>query len=239
MVSSKKREELVGALHSDDPAAALRHLESQGALFSIIPELQTAKGAEQPPEHFWDVLNHLEESVSSVDAVLADPILLSSKFPLSSYFREKPCGSLSRLTILKIAALFHDIAKPQTLTREPDGQYRFFGHPELGASIAKEAMLRLGFFACEISMVSTMIVHHLRPGVLAYKEVPSDRALLRYFRDLNDVAVDTLILSLADHRSMRGPLMGKEEWIEHLEAVKSVLDRQVERLNRQKMQLNF
>jgi len=56
---------------------------------------------------------------------------------------------------------------------------------------------------------------HLRPGYLADNEELTPRAIFRYFRDTNGEAVSTLLLSIADQRSTKGPLTTKASRIHH------------------------
>jgi poly(A) polymerase len=74
-------------------------------------------------------------------------------------------------------------------------------------------------------MVSMMVEHHLRPGQLAREsELPTPRAIYRYFRDTDEVGIDTIFLNLADHLAARGPMMEFESWREHAEAMTFVLE---------------
>jgi poly(A) polymerase len=70
-----------------------------------------------------------------------------------------------------------------------------------------------------------MIEHHLRPGQLARdRELPTPRAIYRYFRDTGEAGVDTIFLNLADHLAARGPMMELESWREHAEVMTFVLE---------------
>ena len=63
--------------------------------------------------------------------------------------------------------LLHDIAKPATLARKPDGSPSFHGHEVLGAKMADTCLQRL---RCSRSLrrdVTHLIRWHLRPGLLA------------------------------------------------------------------------
>ena len=62
-----------------------------------------------------------------------------------------------------MAALFHDIAKPDTFTMiNKDGlmQGRFLTHPEVGAKIATKIMKRLRFSSEEIEEITYLIINH-------------------------------------------------------------------------------
>ena len=54
-------------------------------------------------------------------------------------------------------------------------------------------------------------------------ELPSRRAIYRYFRDTDEVAIDALFFSLADHLATRGPNLDMANWQEHANIVAYVL----------------
>ncbi len=125
--------------------------------------------------------------------------------------------------LLKLAGLLHDIAKPQTKSIEENGRMRFLGHAKEGACVVEGIMERLRFSARETDMVSKMVEHHLRPGQMG-GEVPSRRAIYRYFRDIGDVGIDTIFLNLADHLAARGPKLELDNWREHTHSLAFVLE---------------
>ena len=214
----------------------LHLLDELGLLMAVLPELSACRGAEQPKEHFWDVLDHSIETVGTIEFLLrisdseyfGEEILAVAPWSpqLEGYFEETVASDHQRKTLLKIAGLLHDIAKPQTRTIEEGGRMRFFGHSEEGTAIAQGIMERLRFSSRECEMVSRMIEYHLRPGQLARDaEMPTKRAIYRYFRDSGDVGIDIIFLNLADHLAARGPMMELEKWCEHAEAMAYVIDK--------------
>ena len=73
-------------------------------------------------------------------------------------------------------------------------------------------------------MVAKMVEHHLRPtGMRDGDDWPTNRAIHRYFRDVGDVAIDTLYLSLADYLGAKGPDLVHEEWRNHAKMVGHIL----------------
>ncbi len=114
-----------------------------------------------------------------------------------------------------MAALLHDIAKPQTKTVDEDGRARFLGHPAEGAAISACILERLRFSAREVKLVETMVRHHLRLGQMSHDDMPTHRAIYRYFRDTGEVGTDIILLNLADHLATRGPNLDMAEWRRH------------------------
>jgi len=179
---------------------------------------------EQPKEHFWDVFDHNMETVGYGERILlrdareGDPILREVPWRerFDEHFREPLSGGRTRSVAFKLACLLHDVAKPQTKAVQPNGRTRFFGHGEMGAEMAEEALGRLRFSRREVQAVSRMVREHLRPVQISQKwEPPSRRAVYRYLRELGEVSVDTLYLSLADHVAAVGPNLDPEEWRKH------------------------
>lgn len=230
------REELVRLLSVPDRDSVLLYLDDLGLLTAIIPELAAAKGVEQPKEHFWDVFNHLVRTPAAADFLLRQgdwPVLRGLRRDalnaapwserLAEYFNREVSRGTTRRVLVKMAALLHDIAKPQTKTIEHTGRTRFFGHGLEGSEIAAGILERLRFSTREVKLVEGMVKHHMRPGQLSQEGLPTRRAIYRYFRDIGDAAVDTLFLGLADHLAARGPRLDMAEWRRHARLVEYVL----------------
>ncbi len=73
-------------------------------------------------------------------------------------------------------------------------------------------------------MVETMVDLHLRPGQMSQGvELPTSRAIYRYFRRAGDVALDTLYLNMADYIAARGPYLERDEWAAYARMVRHIL----------------
>jgi poly(A) polymerase len=238
VAGERVREELLRLLAVPNSSHSLAYLDELGLLTAIIPELAEAKGVKQPKEHFWDVFDHSLETVSAVDFILhqgewqhADGKLLAavpwSEFLSQHFSREVSRGSTRRL-LLKLAALLHDVAKPQTKAITEDGRMRFLGHGKLGAEVVVGILERLRFSSKEIRLVGVMVREHLRPGQMSQQGLPSHRAIYRYFRDTEGAGIDILFLSLADHLASRGPKLELAGWKEHCRLVGYVLEQHLE-----------
>lgn len=224
------REEFLRILAPDGARGRIQTLDWLGLLEHIVPELMASKGVEQPKAHYWDVWGHSLHTVEAAEGVTGghqnSPVFSCVPWTPESeaYFAETVSDGHTRRTVLKLAALFHDIAKPQTKTLEPDGRTRFFGHSEQGAVIADERLRHLRLSSRGVSMVSRMVEHHLRPsGMSNDGEWPTGRAIHRYFRDVGDVALDTLYLCMADYLGAKGPELSHPEWLNHARMISHVL----------------
>jgi poly(A) polymerase len=228
------RDELYYILETPRAYHSFRYLDRLGLLDPLMPELTMAKGVTQPKEHFWDVFDHSLETVAAVERLLRqqrgeqeDAFLNSVPWTpdIAQHFAQQIAGGRTRGALLKLAGLLHDIGKPITKTIEQSGKMRFLGHPQEGTAMVVQLMKRLRFSNREIKMVQLMTEHHMRPGYLVGEEMPTHRAIYRYFRATAEVGIDTLFLGLADHLAARGPTLDPDEWRKHTETVQYMLDK--------------
>ena len=225
------RDELLAILALDGAKLHLELLDDLGLLCCIIPELGDTKGVRQPREHYWDVFGHSMNAVDGVERITSaerlDPVVreVSWGTETAQRFASEVCDGHSRRTLLKMAGLLHDVAKPPTKMVDSTGRTRFFGHHTMGAAMSRGILGRLRLGNRGAALVSAMVEHHLRPAQMSHGlEMPTPRAVHRYFRDVGEAAVDTLYLSLADHLAARGPLLDMDAWRHHTARSAHVLD---------------
>lgn len=237
----RQRDELARVLDTPVAAAMLRLADDLGLLDVLIPELIPGKGCIQPKEHVYDVFDHEVETVAVLDALLGPPPLpddpqgdryaalwqgLPDAAAVRARYDAQAAEGRTHRALLKLTALLHDVAKPQTRAVQPDGRVRFFGHDDIGAQVAAAVLERLRFTARETRLAALLIKEHLRPGQLASgRRLPTRRALYRFFRDLGDAAPDLLLLNLADHAAARGAEMPDEAWAGHAAYIRWILER--------------
>ncbi len=225
------RNEFLGILSMDGARGYLQVLDHLDLLCRVIPELADAKGVDQPKEHYWDVWDHSLHAVEFAELVTKghhnSPIYTQLPWPggREEYFNQVISDGHNRRTVLKLAALLHDVAKPQTKHMDETGRTRFPGHPELGAAIAETRLTQLHMSARGVAAVCKMVEEHLRPATMQQgAELATARAVYRYFRDLGDVAIDTLFLWMADHLAAKGPELDTDAWSVHARMVAHILE---------------
>lgn len=226
------RDEFMTILAATGARPQLEVLDRLDLLCRVIPELEATKHCQQPrSHHYWDVWGHLLHCVEYAEEVTAghrnNAIYTMAPWTgkEDSYFAETIGDGHTRRTVLKLAALLHDIAKPQTRAADADGRVRFLGHSEQGAEIVRERLTSLRMSRRITDLVSDMVLHHLRPSQLRDgSAMPSPRAIFRYYRDVGDAAVDTLYLAMADVLAARGPDLVPERWANYARMVAAVLE---------------
>jgi len=247
--AERQRDELALCFASDHGSRALRLLDDAGLLQLLFPEVTAARGVTQPKEHHYDVFDHLIETVAALDFMLSTEEPAAPReaqlqrslwstlaawdadvaIELRAYLDEEVSEGRSRRALLKFAGVLHDVAKPETRAPDETGRIRFFGHAERGAETTRRVLRRLRLSRREIDLAATMVDEHLRPTQLGQPgELPSRRALYRYFRDTGDAAESVLLLSLADALAARGPGMTIEAWQGYVSYIGLVLARRHE-----------
>jgi tRNA nucleotidyltransferase/poly(A) polymerase len=174
----------------------------------VLPELAGLRGVEQNRYHHLDVHDHtlavLEEAVAlerDPAAALGDDLA----GPIRAFLAEPLADEVTRGTALRFGALLHDVAKPETQTRNADGSVLGFpGHADLGADRSRAALARLRTSERLQAHVAALARHHLRLGYLVH-ELPLDRRTIhRYLVATHPVEVDVSLLSVADRLATRG-----------------------------------
>jgi putative nucleotidyltransferase with HDIG domain len=221
----RKRNELLYILDSPQPAVSIRTLDILKVLPHLLPELLALKDVEQPPPHVSDVWEHTLLCLLKLEMILN---ALNEKYD-ESFASEFTMGTIvlrlgryrsqitrhinttitpdrSRRALLYLAALYHDIAKPETLERDIDGRIRFINHENLGAEIISVRASKFHMSNAERDHLKRIVRNHLRPLQLAMiGKSPSRRAVYRFFRDTRSAGVDIVLLSLADLLATYGP----------------------------------
>ena len=228
------RQELALIVAADGAADHLRQLDRLGLVRPILPEVAALKGVTQSPPHAYDVFEHTVISVAQAERLTRlSPVELGqdeaeylSPFAeaLQVHFGQVLCEERSRATLLKFAALLHDVGKPLTCQVDDTGRIRALGHEVLGEQMAKDVLTRLRFSSQEISIVGTIVRHHMRPGWLLKGPPITRRAVYRFFRDTGDAGIDVLILALADQLAKRGTIPEREHWRDYLRLTHLMLD---------------
>jgi len=193
--------ELLKLFESENSAENLVLMKDTGLLFEILPELIPQTKVPPNLHHHLYLIDHTIEVIRQIEEE-------GKKFPdwaTRHIYRE--FGATTRaISLLKMAALLHDLGKPSTWTIEEDGRNRFIKHEEVGSELAIELLKRLKFSKNASAYIRLLIKNHLYPSQLIREGIEnvSDKAIMRFFRRIIDDTPDLLLLTLADRLSARG-----------------------------------
>jgi poly(A) polymerase len=242
------RDELFRILEGPQPAACLRALDKLGALQNILPELSALKGVEQPAPHVSEVWTHTLSAVQHLESILAaltpdyHPesaedifngllVLRLGRYrrKLAEYFGAPLNVNRSIRGLLFLTVLYHDAGKPSCRTVGEQGQVRFLGHDQRGAELAAERARLLSLSNDEMEHMEIVIRNHMRLHYLAdrlvkEKKAPSRRAIYRFFRDVGQAGIDSVLLGLADCRATYEHSLPQETWSAYLDVSRTLLE---------------
>ncbi len=154
------RDELMRVLLAPTPSRGLRLMQRTGLLRAVLPEIDEGHLKRQNSYHRYTILRHTLETVDRVEAVPE----------------------------LRLAALLHDSAKPGVRTRGQSG-WRFTGHAEAGALLAREILGRLRFSR----ELTGRVVHLVRHHMIGYTPEWGDAAVRRWIRRIGPENTDLLL----------------------------------------------
>jgi putative nucleotidyltransferase with HDIG domain len=164
------RDEIDKILASTLPSRGFRLMESTGLMGLFLEELASCRGVEQKGFHNFDVLDHL---------------LYSCDFTAAKGYSHE----------LRLAALFHDIGKPQVRGIDDTGVYTFYRHEEISAEIAEKILNRLRYSNAVIDKTCHLIKEHM----FSYTENWTDAAVRRFIARAGEENLkDLYSLRLAD-----------------------------------------
>jgi tRNA nucleotidyltransferase (CCA-adding enzyme) len=131
------RDEFSRIVMSDSPMEGIVRLHETGLLAHIVPEVEEGIGVEQNSDHIYDVWTHTLKALQHA----AD-----RKWPLH----------------VRLAALFHDISKPETRRWAKDkNDWTFYGHEVVGARKTRHALKRLRYPNHIIDTVTKLVRWHM------------------------------------------------------------------------------
>jgi tRNA nucleotidyltransferase (CCA-adding enzyme) len=131
------RDEFIRIINSNQPMMALIMAQQLGILEYISPELTKGIGIEQNQAHSYDVFGHLLRALQHA----ADK---NWDFDV------------------RLAALFHDVSKPETRRWSPEkNDWTFHGHEVVGSRATKRALEDLKFPRETIEKVTKLVRWHM------------------------------------------------------------------------------
>jgi poly(A) polymerase len=168
IVSAERlRDELDKLMVVPSPQAGLWFVVETGLAEEFLPELPALALEQDPIHRHKDVLAH---TIAVVERTPPD-------------------------RVLRLAALLHDIGKPQTRAFGAGG-VSFHHHEVVGARMARERMRALRYPNEDIDQVCRLIELHLR--FHTYRMGWTDRAVRRYVRDAGELLERLNLLTRAD-----------------------------------------
>lgn len=196
------KRELFDVLQLPCASRAIKTLLDVGIIDTLIPELLDFASVTQGPPHRLNLLEHSLKTVEILDDVLQknNETLISNKDKIIDYINYQVEEKVSRRSLLIFAGLMHDIGK--TVSRsETGGRITFYGHEGQGARINKGIAERLGLGSRAQAIIEKITTNHMRLLQLSQPAQITDRAKMRFLKDVEDVALEVILLAVSDAKA--------------------------------------
>lgn len=212
--------ELLLMMAGPDPVGGVRRMDEIGLLESVLPEIGALKGLAQGPNHHLDVFGHTLEVMEGVLRIESEPERFTGEHSreVVAHLGQSLADGIDRAAGLRLAALFHDCAKPQT-RREEGGFVSFRGHDLAGAELAGRVLgTRLRSSRRLSGYVAGIARNHLVLGFMVAERPLGRRRVYEYLVRTSPDPVDVTLLTVADRLAARGasPIAGEEMVAGHL-----------------------
>jgi len=212
------RDEIYKILDIDNSVKYIKLMDDVGLLEQIFPEIAKMRGLEQNLYHHLDVWNHSILTMELFEKKAIPESMSDHLSEIEEYLNEEIVKDRSRLALLKIIALFHDIGKPYVKSIDENGKIRFFDHHKKGAELALIIGSRLKLANRESQFMSNVIFYHMYPLMLITKykrrEVSAkekSRDIMKFIKNVSDDCLGVLLISYADLQATQGPLRTAED----------------------------
>lgn len=201
---------LLGASSPTGVYNALVFLRDSSLLTEIIPEWTSSIGFDQQNKHHQLALDqHVFQAIAYAVNKGAD-------------------------VAVRLALLFHDIAKPMTQTFGDDGSAHYYQHEVLGAEITENVMERLKFSGEMTRTVVRLVRNHMRPPMN-----PSNKTLRRWLNQMQQQWPLALACREADFAAKSRTNAGKASaWADQLRLRCQAFSREVATLKEQSLALS-
>lgn len=165
------RDELLKILASQNPYEGILKLKETGILALILPEVEKTFGVKQEgPKHarVYDIGEHS---------------LLTLKY------------TPSQDPITRLAALLHDVGKPETVKAEENGNITFYNHDVVGGELVLEIAKRFHLSKNQTDKLYRLVRWHL----FSVSEDQTDSALRRFIKNVGVENIpDMMALRIGD-----------------------------------------
>lgn len=187
-----------------------KHLDILGEIF---PEIQPMKEVGRCKYHVVDAWTHSLHTMRVVEKIIYSDGYFKKhlKNAYEKHTSQIIANGHTKMQLMKLAALFHDIGKPKARWVDEAGRVRFRGHEIVGAEIMADISDRLYLSKKEKKYLCKIVKEHMWPLILYKTNDVSGRALYGLFKNFGESTLEIILIGLADIISTRQLLKPHEE----------------------------
>jgi poly(A) polymerase len=186
--------ELDHLLLSPQPALGMRSLHEVGLLLALFPEFRGLENLGQNEHHHLNVLPHILFMIEKIPWA----------FEWVTQHEKEVLLTREDWLILYFSALFHDVGKQDTYSRDEKGRVHFYHHESFSCQRADGIMERLRFSNLMKNRILRLVQNHMR--ILNLSQETKEGALKRLVNQMGTEVPLLVLLTLADKEASRGIL---------------------------------
>ncbi len=182
-------------------------------LNKIFPEIEPMKAVGQCKYHVVDAWAHSLYTLNVTESIIYANGYFENHLreAYEEHSNKMFSNGHTRIQLIKLAALFHDIGKPSAKWTDETGRIRFKGHEITGMEIMAQISDRLRLSNKEKQFLCKIVKEHMWPLTLYKENDVSGRAIYDLFKNFGEDTLDVLLVSLADMIATRKLLHPHEE----------------------------
>ncbi|MFN3869868.1 MAG: HDIG domain-containing metalloprotein [Aquificaceae bacterium] len=193
--------ELFKILRAKDSHKVLRDLYKHHLLQVLFPDTERWKEIkDQGEHHIYSLEEHVFKVIQALERVLEERDIYLPADLLKDLGKMEVYGEFSDIELLKLSALFHDIAKPHTFEIK-NGKITFYNHNKVGAQLVSQYGKTYKWGESATKFVSKLVEEHLRPFYLREalsKGQLTDRGKGNFWKECGDIAPHLFLHAIAD-----------------------------------------
>ncbi|MCX8164018.1 MAG: HD domain-containing protein [Aquificaceae bacterium] len=193
--------ELFKIMRNNNSHKVLQDLYTHGLLQVLFPDTARWKEVkEQGEHHIYPLEEHVFKVLEALERVILERDRYLPAELLQNFGKMEVLGEFSDVELLKLSALFHDIAKPHTLEIR-EGKVTFYNHNSLGADMVKQYGKAYRWGDESTDFVSKLVREHLRPFYLREslsKGQLTDRGRANFWKECGHIAPHLFLHAIAD-----------------------------------------
>ncbi|MBF0452045.1 MAG: HD domain-containing protein [Candidatus Magnetomorum sp.] len=193
--------ELKLLLRLSDVSKYIEQMDQANLLTALFPEVESLKNCSQNDYHHTHVWGHSLEALKAYEQLLVNvhTLFQSTTDQVLAYLNQN-----ENMALIKLACLFHDIAKPDTRNVDPEtNRVTFYRHDQLGKEQIEKICDRLRLSKRNAAFVCTLVEEHLHIRDLL-KPGTRKKTILRSIRKTGENIVGLALLSIADQQASCG-----------------------------------
>jgi poly(A) polymerase len=236
------RDELMQICRMPHPGKAFRLLDYMGILDSLFPELGAIREIDFPAaedinalEHTLAVVDRLGDLLTVLDPVhdpqaagnllWAEVALRLGRFrnPLADHLARYLSQANQARQILFFAAICHTAGLSGGVNSETP---YLVGNTEAvnSARIAGAIGRRMRLSNAGVDLVERIVRHQGTFEGLGFEQLPSPRAIYRFFRTTHGAGVEVIMLALASFIGARAARLSQDRWAQRVELARALLE---------------